>query len=132
MFKAFSWRRSIPLVTSRKIFGHESILIVKLKASLLTQHINDSWRSVENITRHLGRNISKQPTGSRGEETLLENEKVLTKKYTEYTLREEKIAKEKKCEIKECKWVAENLWNAELQNANQLIVFGNAELKILN
>ena len=47
----------------------------------------------------------------------------------ENTLREEKTAKEKKSEIKECKWMTKNFMNAELKNASQLIVFWNAEFR---
>ena len=46
------------------------------------------------------------------------------------TLREAKITKEKNAKLKKVNERPKNLWNAELKNANQVIVFGNAELKI--
>ena len=48
----------------------------------------------------------------------------------ENTLREEKIAKEKKCEIKECEWVAKKFMKCGIKECEQLIVFGNAKLQI--
>ena len=58
--KAFCWRCSIPLVTSRKSFGLESLFIAILKALLVKLHLTDLLRSVENITRSWGKNISKK------------------------------------------------------------------------
>ena len=52
------------------------------------------------------------------------------KRSTSNTLRKEKIAKGKNAKSKNANEWPKNLSNAELQNANQLIVFGNAELKI--
>ena len=46
------------------------------------------------------------------------------------TSREEKIAKEKNAKLRNGNEWPKNLRNAELKNSNQLIVFGNAELKI--
>ena len=46
------------------------------------------------------------------------------------TLREGKIAKEKNAKLKNANEWLKILWNAELKNKNQLIVFGNTELKI--
>ena len=51
------------------------------------------------------------------------------KEYTKYTWREEKIAKEKKCEIKECEWVAKKFMKCGIQECKSTNCFRKCEIK---
>ena len=46
-----------------------------------------------------------------------------------YTLREEKIAKEKKCEIKECEWVAEKFMKCGIKECESTNCFRKCGIK---